>query len=132
MELIDVLTQLIGDSVNSMQFAEMYVATVTAVDPLEVKIDVNQAAIREELLYRTDAVIERKIPDLRHRHSLLSGNTGYALSDIQSYIDGKAVAQEDGYIILNHGLKTGDKVLLLAVQRGQKFIILSHLYTKEG
>lgn len=131
MQLVDVITQLIGESVNAMQPAELYIATVEAVDPLSVKIDVNQASIREELLYRTDAVIERKIPDLRHRHSMPSGNTGYALSDVQSYIDGKPVAQEDGFIILNRGLKAGDKVLLLSVMRGQKFIILSHLYSKE-
>ena len=132
MELIDVLTQLIGDSVNSMQFAEMYIATVTAADPLEVQIDVNQATIKEALLYRTDAVIERKIPYPYHRHTVDGSTTSYALNGYAAVIDGEQQALEDNYIVLNKGLATGDKVLLLAVQKGQKFIILSHLYTKEG
>lgn len=32
------------------------------------------------------------------------------------------------YIILNPALKAGDKVLLLRVQRGQKFVVLSRVY----
>lgn len=127
MELIDVLAQIIGDSVNSMQLPEMYVATVTSKDPLEVQIDINQATIRAELLYRTDAVIERKIPNLKHRHTYSSSNTGYALADYTITIDGKA-QPVGGEIILSRGLAVGDKVLLLSVQKGQKFIILSHLW----
>ena len=34
---------------------------------------------------------------------------------------------ENGFIILNRGLAVGDKVLLLRVQSGQKFIILSRV-----
>lgn len=131
MELIDVLAQLIGDSVNSMQLADMFIATVTSVSPLEVRIDVNQATIREELLYRTDSVIERKIPNPYHRHTVSGGNTGYALSGYAVTIDGEEQPLVDNFIVINKGLAVGDKVLLLSVQKGQKFIILSHLYTEE-
>ena len=37
---------------------------------------------------------------------------------------------EDGYIILNKKLETGDKVLLLRVCRGQQFIILSRIFER--
>lgn len=128
MELIDVISQLIGESVNAMQLTDMYVATVTSASPLEVQIDVNQATIKEPLLYRTDAVIERRIPYPRHRHSYSSSYTGYSLTGYAVTIDGETQPLVDDQIVLSKGLAVGDKVLLLAVQRGQKFIILSHLY----
>ena len=47
------------------------------------------------------------------------------LKNIVCYENGKALPAEGGYIILNRALAVGDKVLLLRVQRGQKFIVLS-------
>lgn len=127
MELIDAIA-LIASQVNSSgQPAELYIGTVDSLSPLSVKLDESQASIREEILFRTDAVIERKIPALKHRHSYTGGNTGYSL-DIQATIDGKPEPLDNDYIVLNKGLAVGDKVLLLSVQQGQKFIILSHLY----
>ena len=35
---------------------------------------------------------------------------------------------EGGYIILNRGLEAGDKVLMLRVQNGQKFLVLSRVF----
>ena len=35
---------------------------------------------------------------------------------------------EDGYIILNRALAVGDEVILLRVQNGQKFIVLSRVF----
>lgn len=50
------------------------------------------------------------------------------LEDIVCYEDGKALPVEDGYIILNRGLAVEDKVLLLRVMRGQRFIVLSRIF----
>ena len=125
MELIDAIA-LIASQVNSSgQPAELYIGTVDSLSPLSVKLDESQASIREEILFRTDSVIERKIPALKHRHSYTGGNTG---SSFQATIDGKLEPLDNDYIVLNKGLAVGDKVLLLSVQQGQKFIILSHLY----
>ena len=35
---------------------------------------------------------------------------------------------KDGYIIFNNALQVGDKVLLMRVQGGQKFVILSRTF----
>ena len=48
-------------------------------------------------------------------------------SNIICYENGQALPVEDGYIILNRALAVGDKVLLLRVQKGQKFIVLSRV-----
>lgn len=143
MELIDVLAQIASQVSSSGQPCELYIGTVDSVDPLSIKLDEQQASIREELLYRTDSVIERKIPNPYHRHSIAAHstqtaenhshnisarNTEYALSGYKAVIDGEVQELVDNYIVLNRGLAVGDKVLLLSVQHGQKFIILSHLY----
>ncbi len=57
-----------------------------------------------------------------------SANTGSALDNIICYEHGKALPVENGYIILNRALAVGDKVLMLRVQNGQKFVILSRVF----
>lgn len=142
MELLDVLTEVIRQTNLSEQPTDLCIGTVTSVDPLAVKLDESQADIREEILYRTDAVIERRIPDLKHRHVVPSyrtesanshshgipqTDTQYSLEDVPT-VDGEPAELKDGFYIISHGLAVGDKVLLLSVQHGQKFIILSHVY----
>lgn len=95
------------------------------------------------------------LPELSHSHSSDEGETGTALDgsyetedglqqdafdsdkrllkpEIKCYERGKPLPVENGYIILNKKLETGDKVLLLRVMRGQQFIILSRVFEKEG
>lgn len=53
------------------------------------------------------------------------------LSSVVCYENGTALPVQNGYIILNRALEVGDKVLLLRVQNGQKFIVLSRVF-EEG
>lgn len=129
-------------------------------DPLEITVSTAMAPLRQEVLYLAEPVIEKKIPLLRHRHkfqhthmgihgptesplpepyteySLLSDGYDGAVqgADIRGWENGKVLElSKDGkYIILNPALKTGDKVLLLRVQSGQKFIVLSRVYEGGG
>lgn len=55
-----------------------------------------------------------------------------ALEGIVCYENGKALPVEDGYIILNRGLAVGDRVLLLQVQHGQRFLVLSRVFGGEA
>lgn len=91
------------------------------------------------------------VSGLGHSHSSSSGATGDALggsyttsqnlnntytSDsrlggIAALENGKALPAKDGYIALNRGLEAGDKVILLQVMGGQKFIVLSRLFNRE-
>lgn len=123
---------------------------------LEIKISEAMDTLKKEVLYLTEPVVEKKIPLLKHRHKFphthtgVHGETGQpnpndyteystlsdgASSDVQSedikgWEYGKALPlSEDGkYILLNRALEKGDKVLLLRVQSGQKFIILSRVF----
>lgn len=92
------------------------------------------------------------VSGLGHTHTSGSGSTGSALGgsyptstslndtytsdsrlgEIAALENGKALPVEGGYILLNRGLAVGDKVLMLQVMGGQKFIVLSRLFDREG
>ena len=138
MELKDVLQQITQQSMKSAQLTDLQVGTVTAVDPLEITLDTSMAPIQAGLLLLTVAVVEKKIPIVQHAHIVDVQDTytggGSATcsqelltSEIICYENGTALPVEDGYIILNRALEMGDKVLLLRVQNGQKFIVLSRV-----
>lgn len=136
MELKDVLQQMMQESQQGMQPTELCIGTVTSANPLEVTINTQMAPLKASVLYLTESVIEKKIPVLEHTHivhdtSSDGGSCEEALSEIACYENGKALPVENGYIILNRPLATGDEVLLLQVQHGQKFIVLSRTF-KEG
>lgn len=61
--------------------------------------------------------------------SALGGVTSNgALGNVACIENGVTLPVEGGYIILNRALAMGDKVLLLRVQNGQKFIVLSRIF----
>ena len=51
-----------------------------------------------------------------------------ALGSVACIENGVTLPVENGYIILNRALAVGDMVLLLRVQNGQKFIVLSRIF----
>ena len=94
------------------------------------------APLRESVLYLTSSVVEKKIPVLEHIHAITvhdsytgggTADCASALSNIACYENGTALPVENGYIIINRALAMGDKVLLLRVQNGRKFIVLSRV-----
>ena len=151
---------MMAESISAAQPADLQIGTVTAAAPLEISIDMSMQVLRRGVLYLTEAVVEKKIPVLSHSHyipsgtlqhdhggavgmdlagqyqtneSLLSEGADTALQgeSIVCWENGKELPIEDGYIILNRKLEVGDKVLLLRVQKGQKFIVLSRVF-EEG
>nr|DAW43745.1 MAG TPA: Protein of unknown function (DUF2577) [Caudoviricetes sp.] len=137
MELKDILQQMMQESMKSAQLTDLQVGTVTSASPLEVTINPAMAPLRAGVLYLSSAVVEKKIPVVQHTHTVTVQDTytggGTAtcsteLSNIVCIENGTQLPVENGYIILNRALETGDKVLLLRVQNGQKFIILSRVF----
>lgn len=147
MELKDALYSMMERSQAAQQPTDLVLGTVLSAAPLQVSISTEMAPLEESVLYRTSAVVERKIPVLSHTHTVTGlghthseseGTTGEALSgtyttsaaleNIACLENGAALPVAGGYITLNRGLLAGDKVLLLRVNHGQKFVILSRLY----
>ena len=152
MSLGQTLYQMMQDNQSAGQPTDLKTGTVTAVSPLEITINTQMAPLRESVLILTQSVVEKKIPILKHRHQInvlghshttasegqtadsLTGSyaTLYAEDNIVCYEHGKALPVEDGYIILNRALAVGDKVILLRVQNGQKYIVLSRAFEFGG
>ena len=66
--LLQELQIIAGQQQHSQQPTDLAIGTVTAVDPLEITKDVHQQALRQEVLYLTESVVEKKIPVLEHNH----------------------------------------------------------------
>jgi len=152
--LIDVMHTINQSSMAAYGLSDLAVGTVTRTAPLEVTLRESMAPLPQEVLWLTEPVIEKKLPvlahrhenaGLRHRHTLDTAEGSFSTSDaltpdaytsdqrldgIVCYEDGKPLPVENGFIVLNRGLKTGDRVLLLRVMRGQQFIILSRIFER--
>lgn len=158
MNLVDALVMVSEGTAKASQPCDLEVGTVTTVNPLSITRDVAQAPLTEAVLILTESVVEKKIPildhihhinTLGHSHTCPDGGTSTNLTgsyptltslvsegansdqtqNIICYEHGQPLPIEDGYIILNRALEVGDKVLLLRVQKGQKFIILSRVFS---
>lgn len=128
MELIEAIQLVVQKNQHAMQPADLTTGTVTSAAPLEITTSTGMAPLRAGVLYLTAAVVEKKIPILQHTHTCPGGATGPALEDISCTEHGKPLPVKDGFIILNRGLEAGDKVLLLKVQRGQRYVVLSRIF----
>lgn len=152
MQLLDVI-QMIGQSgLEASAPAELLLGTVTSTAPLEIAVDGSMAPLRGQVLYLTAAVVEKKIPllahghvvgGLEHAHANSAGTTtkalegGYGTSEALAGIccleNGAPLPVRGNYILLNRGLEEGDRVLLLRVRHGQRFVVLSRIFEqKEG
>ena len=139
MELKDVLYQMMSESQKASQPSELRIGTVTSVNPLEITINTAMAPLQQSVLVLTASVVEKKIPILQHTHTITDTYTGGgSASDalLQNQIicveNGQNLPVENGYIILNRALEVGDKVVLMRVQHGQRFIVLSRVFESLG
>lgn len=139
MELLDVLQQISQANNRAMQPTDLVVGTVTKGKPLEITTDNQAAPLRAAVLYLTAAVVEKKVTTFAHSHNTThnhtvtdatiqpAGQCSTELTGITCYENGQALPN-DGFITLNRGLEVGDKVLMLRVQHGQKYVVLSRVF----
>lgn len=131
------MLQMMQENQQAGQPTDLKIGTVTAVNPLAITINTQMAPLRAGVLLLTEAVVEKKIPVVSHSHTIDvqdsytgggSATCSTELSNIVCYENGAALPVENGYIILNRGLTVGDEVILLRVQNGQRFIVLSRVF----
>lgn len=157
MSLSQALYQMMQDNRAAGHPTDLRVGTVTKESPLEITINTQSAPLKGSVLILTEPVVEKKIPVLEHRHhintlghshtcpdgststdltgiyptlySLRSqGADGDQTQNVVCYEHGQPLPVEDGYIILNRKLEVGDKVIMLRVENGQRFIVLSRVF----
>lgn len=128
MELKDVMQHMAYQCMSSAQLTDLTIGTVLQTSPLQIQTDPAMAPLQEPVLLLTSAVIEKKIPVLQHSHTFGSSTSSTALQSVACVENGIALPVENGYIILNRALEVGDKVLILRVQSGQRFLVLSRVF----
>lgn len=82
MDVIDILHQITEASMQGYGLSDLAIGTVTSEKPLEVKVRENMAPIPEAALLLTAAVIEKKIPVLKHEHITEGFRHDHALPDL--------------------------------------------------
>ena len=60
MTLLDAILQISTQNQSSMQPTDLETGTVTSEFPLEITKDVHQQALKQEVLYLTESVIEKR------------------------------------------------------------------------
>ena len=116
MDLIDVINQIVQNNNEASKPTELIIGTVEKVNPLAVRISMDMAALPAEVLLLTDGVVERE-EDVTVSSGFASLLAGYNITVPADTVIGKVKVQ--------NGLAAGDKVILLRVLKGQKFIVLS-------
>ena len=142
MTLAETLYAMMQENARAGQPTDLRIGTVTAVSPLEISINAQMAPLKAEVLLLTAAVVEKKltyththsVSDLSHTHTVDGQSSSTALSGTydSGQAEGDIVCTENGAAlapgVINRGLQVGDKVILLRVQSGQRFIVLSRVY----
>lgn len=143
MELIDVLHMVGQQGQQAAQPTDYVAGTVTGVNPLQITTSNQAAPLQESVLLLTAGVIEKKLTSFAHSHNTMhthpitgatiqqAGNCSTELVGITCYENGAALPN-DGYVTINRGLEVGDKVLMLRVNKGQKYIVLSRVFDAGG
>ena len=95
-DLLGVLQQIMQENQQAMKPTELAFGTVVSVGPLSILVDNTAEPKPEAGLILTDSVVARSV----------QGGSG-------------------GTVVINPGLAAGDRVVMLRVQRGQRYIVLS-------
>ena len=95
MELIERLKSIINDTVKAMDLLDTGYATVVSISPLTLKIQATQLTVIEPVVVITD--------NLRYKTVTVQGET----------------------VVINPGLRAGDKVLVMKANSGQNYIVIS-------
>lgn len=103
-ELLGVIQLAVQQSIKAMKLADMATGTVLSGAPLSVQLDVSAPPIPERALLLTDAVKPKSVT------APVQGGEGGTVT-----------------MVIQEALKAGDKVLMLRVMKGQKYVILSRL-----
>lgn len=81
--------------------------SVTKTNPLEVNVD-QRFTLDADFLIVPESLVKYEI-DVKHTHSYSGGTTGEALPD---------------KLLIRRGLEVGDKLIMLRMQGGQRYLIL--------
>jgi hypothetical protein len=118
--MIEQIKQIVKNVLDNEKLTEYTSGTVSSISPLKIKVN-QKLELPESVLLLTFPVKELKI-NLSHDHQypneLPTSTTKIEVPKDTDYTDFSEV-------VIVEGLKVGDKVTMLRVEKGQKYIVLS-------
>ncbi|AFL99532.1 Protein of unknown function (DUF2577) [Desulfitobacterium dehalogenans ATCC 51507] len=114
--LLDLIKTASGDALNASNPVNILFGEVLTVNPLSVKVD-QRFTLPADFLIVPESLIRYEV-DLKHMHQYTDdgspNNTSEALTS---------------KIVIRSGLAAGNKVLMLRVQGGQRYVVLDKVVT---
>lgn len=101
-DLIDVLNMISQNNQAAQKPADIAFGTVTSISPLSIQVDGSMQSIPAAAIILTSAVVERIVD-----------------------VDGVSEEMPHLTVKVTEGLSAGDKVVMLRVSRGNRYIVLS-------
>lgn len=154
--MIEVMRKIIDEQMGSYGLSDLKIGTVVSESPLKIRLN-DRITLNENQILLTEFVLEKALK-LIHKHGVesvnmgsnththsVSGNT--EVSDPEQHkhavnlntssyshshsLDLTIKDNLGSKIIIQEGLKTNDKVIMMSAEKGQKYIVLSKLRDKK-
>lgn len=122
-DLVRLMKQAAMEAVKTSQPSNIVFGTVTSASPLKIQIS-SKITLEKEMLMLTRNVteFETDITTVNWFTENTSGGAGYALFESHKHeLKGKK------HIIVHNQLKSGEKVVLIKEQGGQRYIVLDRV-----
>lgn len=122
-DLVRLMKQAAMEAVKTSQPSNIVFGTVTSASPLKIQIS-SKITLEKEMLLLTRNVteFETDITTVNWFTENTSGGAGYALFESHKHeLKGKK------HIIVHNQLKSGEKVVLIKEQGGQRYIVLDRV-----
>lgn len=124
-KIVDIIKE--SSKVPNSESTDLLIGEVTSTSPLKVKVD-NRYEVGENFLllstlvqeFEVDMTVDHNTEDHTHEHDLPDGGETEEHTHQHQYVGRKT-------FLVHLGLKVGEKVMLIRVQKGQKFIIIDRL-----
>lgn len=148
--LVELIKQAAVEAVNASDPAAFYFGTVTSADPLSINIE-QKMDLTSEFLILTNAVKDHEVTmtvdhmteyaelDANHTHTAnnsvnASATEGEVNVSVDTQISQATIDLTHGHkytgtkmFTVHNALKVGEKVVLIRIQGGQKFVVLDRV-----
>ena len=123
MELLDIIKRAGTKAVDAGNPVNVMIGTVTKASPLEVNVS-QGFTLSEDFLIITERVTKYE-QNLKHKHGYIDTVPGTPPAPTPKNTEDANYDNDPlPKLTIRHGLKVGDKVVLLRVQGGQQFVVL--------
>jgi len=139
MSLIDVIRECVETNINKNQLCNVAFGTVTSDEPLEIQLD-DKYILTKDYLILCRNVTEHEIY-MTVEHETENHTHTHDIKVIDAYTcSGEGIIEEETHLheykgkqmfLVHKGLKVDERVVLIKMSGGQKFLVVDRLEEKE-